>query len=131
MWSEPQKPQTYNTCLSYLMRASHLRIVDCTKITAWSRRFSEARSSRAAFVLSKKVFFCELPAPNIATHTHTQTQQFWFSLSPMFRIGCIMQKQPVSIVQTRMIRFYYTGPRRVLFRKPSSHAIHLCLLNCM
>lgn len=50
---------TYRIRLSYLMRVSQPRIHDCITIIALSRFFSSARSSRAAFVLSKKLIFCD------------------------------------------------------------------------
>lgn len=56
----------YKTLRSYLMRVSQPRIHDCMTMIALSRFFSNARSSRAAFVLSKKLIFCDSLELNMA-----------------------------------------------------------------
>lgn len=56
---------TYNILRSYLIRVSQPRMHDCITITALSRFFSNARSSRAAFVLSRNVVFIDSFAANI------------------------------------------------------------------
>lgn len=56
---------TYNILRSYLIRVSQPRMHDCITMTALSRFFSNARSSRAAFVLSRNVVFIDSFAANI------------------------------------------------------------------
>lgn len=74
--------QTYRIRRSYLMRVSQPRIHDCITMIALSRFFSNALSSRAAFVLSKKLVFCESLESLVLN---------MFKKSPNYKNCCVMR----------------------------------------
>lgn len=99
---------TYKILRSYLIRANQPRMPDCITITALSRFFSDARSSRAAFVLSKNVVFIDSFAANIllVAPPHNQTPHFLFfsvasqSLCP-YLVRTIADKTEESRISNR------------------------------